>query len=147
MSFKVVLFGISMVNFVVCYIWEIVFLQSIVCNILLPKLRKFRGPIHKFEKIEAEIAQSDSWPPLIGMNKPEKSIESRKIRKEPKNDLWIMRSTSNEDDEYPSFNISIPEDNDEYNNHNNQQIKFVTFSQEKSNKTHDKHEQNSSSCV
>ncbi|CAG2115785.1 unnamed protein product, partial [Medioppia subpectinata] len=46
--FKLILFTISIANFIFCYVWEVVILQGIVFNWFLPKMRSIRAPIHPY---------------------------------------------------------------------------------------------------
>ncbi len=101
-----------MANFLFCYIWEVIFLQGFVFNSVLPKIRSWRGPIHKFEKIEAQMESSDNWPPITTAHTYD-SNETERIRTKPNKvnvrnepNLWIMRSNSN-DDELDSYYPSI----------------------------------------
>lgn len=63
-SFKLMLFAISLFNFAVSYLWEVVFLQDIVYNQLIAKYG--HRSRHVFDRIGQEIRDDQDWPPNIG---------------------------------------------------------------------------------
>ena len=52
------LFFVSLGNFLLCMIWEVVFIQNILNEVVLKKIRKLRGDIHIHEKIESSLLKN-----------------------------------------------------------------------------------------
>ena len=52
------LFFVSLGNFLLCMIWEVVFIQNLLNEVIMKKIRKMRGDIHLHEKIESDILKN-----------------------------------------------------------------------------------------
>ncbi|XP_054717566.1 probable cation-transporting ATPase W08D2.5 [Uloborus diversus] len=63
-EYHLVLYLLSLANFIVSYIWEVFFIQGILFEHVVPALRRLRGPIHKFEKLHRQLKASSKWPPV-----------------------------------------------------------------------------------
>lgn len=57
-QFRIMLFFVSLGNFLLCMIWEVVFIQNILTEVIMKKVRKMRGDIHLHEKIESDILKN-----------------------------------------------------------------------------------------
>jgi hypothetical protein len=57
-QFRIMLFFVSLGNFLLCMIWEVVFIQNILNEVIMKKVRKWRGDIHSHEKIESDILKN-----------------------------------------------------------------------------------------
>ncbi|XP_015912736.2 polyamine-transporting ATPase 13A3 [Parasteatoda tepidariorum] len=63
-EFHLLLYVLSLANFIISYIWEIFFIQGFLFDYVVPAIRRFRGPIHKFEKLQLQMASNKKWPPV-----------------------------------------------------------------------------------
>ncbi|KFM62161.1 putative cation-transporting ATPase 13A3, partial [Stegodyphus mimosarum] len=63
-EYHLVLYVLSLANFIVSYIWEIFFIQGFLFEYVVPALRRLRGPIHKYEKLQKELEANSKWPPV-----------------------------------------------------------------------------------
>ncbi|CAN7983056.1 unnamed protein product [Ixodes hexagonus] len=63
-EFHAFLFVLSLLNFVISYLWEVFFVQHFLFNKVQPWMRSLRGPIHIYEKIEQELSLNSKWPPV-----------------------------------------------------------------------------------
>lgn len=92
LEYHLVLYLISLANFILCYAWEVFFIQGILFHYMVPALRKLRGPIHKYEKLERELQINNDWPPV---GKVERKVDKGKMEKsEDDVDACIMRHSS-----------------------------------------------------
>ncbi|KAI1289642.1 putative cation-transporting ATPase 13A5 [Halotydeus destructor] len=67
-DYKVLLFTISIVNFIICYTWEVLFVQRFVCDKMAARDTS-RSSSRRFQVLERELDQDSDWPPLIGRTK------------------------------------------------------------------------------
>lgn len=63
-EYRLVLYTLSLGNFIISYIWEIYFIQGFLFEYVAPVIRRLRGPIHKFEKLHKQLDANDKWPPV-----------------------------------------------------------------------------------
>ncbi|CAN7980624.1 unnamed protein product [Ixodes pacificus] len=63
-EFHAFLFVLSLLNFVISYLWEVFFVQHFLFKRVQPWLRSLRGPIHLYEKIEKDLSHNSKWPPV-----------------------------------------------------------------------------------
>ena len=57
-QFKIMLFFVSLGNFLLCMIWEVVFIQNILQEVVMRKIRQLRGDIRIHEKVETSILKN-----------------------------------------------------------------------------------------
>ncbi|CAG2100663.1 unnamed protein product [Medioppia subpectinata] len=147
--FKLILFTISIANFIFCYVWEVVILQGIVFNWFLPKMRSIRAPIHPYEKIELEMQSSDSWPPVISHQRLESVAKERRAKHEfnkrvakekMQTNAWVMRSNSTDDELDPYVPTIMTQQSIDSPDDNQTSHQFSTFS----TFVHKTHHQNTS---
>ncbi|XP_064471519.1 polyamine-transporting ATPase 13A3-like [Ornithodoros turicata] len=62
-QFHVVIYMLSLLNFAITYLWEVYFIQHLLHKVQTA-LRKMRGPIHMYEKIQRELSLDTKWPPM-----------------------------------------------------------------------------------
>ncbi|XP_055933126.1 polyamine-transporting ATPase 13A3-like [Argiope bruennichi] len=63
-SFHIKLYAITLGVLVFCFIYEKYFIQRFLSKFVVPAIRRWRGPIRKYEKLLHALAQED-WPPSI----------------------------------------------------------------------------------
>lgn len=56
-------------NFGICYLWERFVVQILLADEFAGRIRKIRGDIRKFEKIDRNMKESGLWPPKVGVSK------------------------------------------------------------------------------
>lgn len=64
LHYHLVIYAICLGNFIICYIWEIYFVQGFLFEHVVPALRKMKGAIHLYEKIDDDISKNTNWPPV-----------------------------------------------------------------------------------
>lgn len=75
-EFKYLLFGVSLINFGICYLWEKFVVQIVLGDKFATQIRKLRGDIRRHEKIDRAMKESGLWPPKIGVSK--RKLSSRR---------------------------------------------------------------------
>lgn len=63
-EFHAFLFVLSLLDFVCSYLWEVFFVQQFLFNYVMPLLHNWRGPRKAYEKLERDLANDPSWPPV-----------------------------------------------------------------------------------
>ncbi|KAG8195088.1 hypothetical protein JTE90_029667 [Oedothorax gibbosus] len=63
-EYHLILYILSLANFIISYVWEVYFIQGFLFEYVVPALRRMKGPIHKFEKLQLKLAESSKWPPV-----------------------------------------------------------------------------------
>ncbi|GIY93161.1 probable cation-transporting ATPase W08D2.5 [Caerostris extrusa] len=63
-EYHLTLYALSLANFIISFLWEIYFIQGFLFEYVVPALRRWKGPIHKFEKLQLELASNSKWPPV-----------------------------------------------------------------------------------
>lgn len=63
-EYHLVLYTLSLANFIISYVWEVFFIQGFLFHYVVPALRRMRGPIHKYEKLQQKMNTNDKWPPV-----------------------------------------------------------------------------------
>ncbi|CAL1273351.1 unnamed protein product [Larinioides sclopetarius] len=63
-EYHMILYALSLGNFIISFLWEVFFIQGFLFEYVVPALRRLKGPIHKFEKLELELASNVKWPPV-----------------------------------------------------------------------------------
>lgn len=100
-EYHLVLYTLSLGNFIVSYVWEVFFIQGFLFEYVVPCLRRFRGPIHKYEKLQLQLLQAnDKWPPvgrcevaLLRDNDSEDEADAAISRHSSKRFNWTRQSS------------------------------------------------------
>ena len=65
LEYKLILVCIMVANFLICYIWEVFFLDGVLFAKVLPWYKDhIRGPHLPFEHLEEELKCKPGWPPV-----------------------------------------------------------------------------------
>ncbi|GFQ95273.1 probable cation-transporting ATPase 13A3 [Trichonephila clavata] len=136
LEYHLILYALSLANFIISFLWEVYFIQGFLFEYVVPALRRLRGPIHKFEKLQLDLASNTKWPPVgryeitsVRENFNDEDADIPFSRHSSRRQQWMRRSSELRHSMLVGLKLSKGDSMEE---ESEETMSFVTFREGKS---------------